>query len=91
MVTTIFTFMTQMVINFKYIGEKIYLNEINSVPGSLAYYLFSDTMKGFSNMLDELIGVAVSEQAKKSTFITNFRSSILSGFGFKGAKNAKGK
>lgn len=72
--------------------DKIYLNEINSVPGSLSYYLFSDTIKGFSDMLDQLISVAVSENAKQSTFITQYNSSILNGFGSKGAKrvNAKG-
>ncbi len=65
---------------------KVYLNEINSVPGSLAYYLFCDRLKDFSVMLDKLITSAVAEQAKKSTYSTQYHSGILTKSGTKGAK-----
>lgn len=67
-------------------GESVYLNEINAVPGSLAYYLFSDTLKGFSDTLNQLILSAERKFAEKSTFITEFGSSILD---LKGVKSAK--
>ena len=45
------------VIRIDYIvkDNEIYLNEINTIPGSMAYYLFCDTFKEFSNTLQELI------------------------------------
>ena len=66
-------------------GE-VYLNEINTVPGSLAYYLFSDTLKGFTLMISELIEVAERDFAKESTAQKTFKSGILARAGSKGAK-----
>ena len=71
--------------------NEVYLNEINSVPGSLAYYLFCDKLKDFSLLLDKLITEAVAKQSKISTFNFNYRSSILTGVGAKGAKNRSDK
>ncbi len=65
---------------------KIYLNEINSVPGSLAYYLFSDSLSGFTVMLNELIETAISEFAERSELQRKFDSGILSFSGAKGSK-----
>lgn len=69
--------------------DTVYLNEINTVPGSLAYYLFGNTLKEFTNMLTELIIAAERKGAKQSTVLTNFNSGILGGAGAKGNK-AKG-
>ena len=66
--------------------ESVYLNEINAVPGSLAYYLFSDTLKGFSGILNQLILSAEQSFAEKSTFINTFGSSVLE---LKGVKSTK--
>lgn len=66
-------------------GE-VYLNEINTVPGSLAYYLFSDTLKGLKDMLTELITSAEQDFAKNQTIQKTFKSGILLGVGSKGAK-----
>ncbi len=65
---------------------QIYLNEINSVPGSLAYYLFGDTLYSFSKMLKELIAVAEQKFAKDGTVTTDYKSGILNGVGSKGTK-----
>ncbi|MBQ7349135.1 MAG: ATP-grasp domain-containing protein [Clostridia bacterium] len=67
-------------------GGQIFVNEINTVPGSLAYYLFSDTLKGFKNMLNELITVAEKNFAKSSTVQKTYNSGILLSAGAKGAK-----
>lgn len=66
-------------------GE-IYLNEINSVPGSLAYYLFGDTLKNFSAILTDVIKAAERKFALKSTFRTEYDSAILDIEGCKGGK-----
>ncbi len=73
-------------IDYFLVDGKIYLNEINSVPGSLAYYLFSDTLKGFSQMLDSIIRLAEKNYAKGESVQRKFSSGIINGFGSKGAK-----
>ena len=67
--------------------KEIYLNEVNTVPGSLAHYLFGETMKEFSVMLEDLISVAEKNFAKESTFVTKNNTDILKGVGSKGAKH----
>ena len=70
-----------------FISEKeIIVNEINSVPGSLAYYLFSDTVKGFSVILTDLLKVAEKEFILKSTEQTKISTSILNATGSKSSK-----
>ena len=66
--------------------EDVYLNEINTVPGSLAYYLFGETLKNFSVMLTELLEVAEKKFNKELTLTTDYKSGILSGHGSKGLK-----
>ncbi len=65
---------------------KIYLNEINSIPGSLSYYLFFDTMKEFSKMLTGLILASEKKFLKEQGYITEYNSGILGSIGSKGAK-----
>ena len=68
------------------INGKVFVNEINSVPGSLAYYLFCNTLKGFSSLLTELIAVAEEKSKAERLFVKRFDSGILSVAGAKGAK-----
>lgn len=76
------------VIRIDYIlcGGKIYVNEINTVPGSLAYYLFVDTIKDFSSLLTNLIeeGIKRHNDYEKRNF--KYSSNILNGFGSKSGK-----
>ncbi len=77
-------------IDYMLIDGQIYLNEINTVPGSLAYYLFTDTLKGFSELLTKWISVAQESFSKSQTHVKCFNSSILNGIsGSKGAKRLK--
>lgn len=59
--------------------NEIYLNEINAVPGSLAYYLFCDKISDFSLLLSELIEDAVFKKQKSTNFTKVFNSGILKG------------
>ena len=81
-----FAFTGVIRIDFFVKDGKVYLNEINSVPGSLAYYLFSDTLGGFSEMLDELLEVARINFAEDNTVKKTFDSGILRAVGAKSAK-----
>ncbi|HBF86710.1 MAG TPA: hypothetical protein DDW54_03415 [Clostridiales bacterium] len=65
----------------------VYLNEINSVPGSLAYYLFTDSTENFSVMLGELIEEGIKEHNKyKSNVFSYGKSNLSFSFGKGGTK-----
>lgn len=67
----------------------VYVNEINTVPGSLAYYLFGERTADFTKMLNQLLKRANENSAKQSSLKTNYDSGILNGLKGKGAKRLK--
>lgn len=73
-------------IDFFVKGGEIFVNEINTVPGSLAYYLFCDTFKEFGKLLTEQIEIAEREFAKQNSFIKKYDSKVLCISGAKGSK-----
>ncbi len=76
-------------IDFFVKDKEIFVNEINSVPGSLAYYLFSKTLKEFSKVITSVIMSAVKDYSKQSTLKREYKTSILSFEGSKGPKQLK--
>lgn len=73
-------------IDFIVSGGEVFVNEINSVPGSMAYYLFYENIKGFTYMLTDMIECALQDFNKKSTLIKKFDCSVLE---IKSAKGGK--
>ncbi|MCM1021970.1 MAG: D-alanine--D-alanine ligase [Muribaculum sp.] len=71
-------------------GE-IYVNEINTIPGSLSFYLWEATGLSFSNLMDTLVKLALKRKRKQSLKTVSYGQNIfsLSG-GVKGAKSIKG-
>lgn len=52
------------IVRFDYIlSDEVYLSEVNTVPGSLAYYLFSKSFKDFFSVLDGVISQAQKDFA----------------------------
>ena len=71
--------------------EKYYVNEPNTIPGSLSFYLWKEDGMPYRELLDEMINIAIKEYKNKSKKIRSFESNILSGFnGSKGSKGLKG-
>jgi len=71
-------------------GE-LYVNEINTIPGSLAYYLWEPMGLPFSKLLEKLIDLAEKAQAEKDANSYAYESVILQSYGgAKGVKGAKG-
>ena len=60
-------------------GE-VYVNEINSIPGSLAFYLWSEVGIDFSRECDELIQNALKMYREKQKKTYSFDTNILSSF-----------
>jgi len=67
--------------------KTILFNEINTMPGSLAFYLWAESGINFSRMLDQLIKLALENKQEKDKLTTVFKSNILANFkGIKGGK-----
>ncbi|MGL5043179.1 MAG: D-alanine--D-alanine ligase family protein [Culicoidibacterales bacterium] len=58
--------------------NKVYLNEINTIPGSLSFYLWQASGVSFSELLDQLIKIAIEnfKIREKQTF--TYDSNVLS-------------
>lgn len=69
----------------------IYVNEINTIPGSLSFYLWEATGIRFDQLMDRLVKLAVKRQRQQDMKIKSYDHNIFSmGGGVKGAKGAKG-
>lgn len=70
---------------------KVYANEINTIPGSLAFYLWEPTGLKYTDMIDKLVEIAFKRQRNRENLTFTIDTNILSGvsFGAKGAKGAK--
>ena len=73
-------------------SNKYYVNELNSIPGSLSFYLWTPLNKEYDELLDDMINIAVKRFKNKLKKTSKFESNILSNFnGSKGVKGFKGK
>ncbi|MCI5550936.1 MAG: D-alanine--D-alanine ligase [Clostridiales bacterium] len=72
-------------------GDELYINEINIIPGSLAFYLWEPLGISFNEMLDCMIEDAFTAYAEKNRSVFSYDSSILRSVqgGLKGAKGGK--
>ncbi len=71
--------------------KKFYVNEPNTCPGSLSFYLWKEAGLKYSELLDEMISIAIKEYKNKQKKTMSFESNILEGFnGSKGCKGLKG-
>ena len=75
--------------------EKIYINEINNIPGSLSFYLWEPIGKEYTELLDDMINIGIRDYKKRVAKTHSFETNILKGFtelgGVKGMKGSKGK
>ncbi len=60
--------------------NKVYLNEINTIPGSLSNYLWKDKNYTFTELLNKLLEYSEEEKTKEQSKVTNFSSNVLSNF-----------
>ncbi len=67
-------------------NDVVYLNEINTVPGSLAYYLHCQNTKEFSALLSSLIENAITDFNQKKSLKKVYLSSVLNVKGVKGKR-----
>ena len=64
-------------IDFIVKDEKVFVNEINSIPGSLAFYLFEKQSLSFSDVLNKLIEFATLKNKDKNKLTFVYDSKVL--------------
>ena len=69
-------------------NNKVYINEPNTIPGSLSFYLWEPSGKKYKELLDDAVTIAIKEYKNKAKKTVSFESNILSNYG--GAKGLKG-
>ncbi len=69
--------------------NKLYINEINTIPGSLAFYLWEATGVSFAALLNKMIELAFVAHAEKNRSVFSYNSQILKKI-VSGAKGSKG-
>ena len=70
--------------------KEFYINEPNTIPGSLSFYLWEKTGKKYEDLLDEMITLCIKDYKNRSKKVYSFESNILSNYGIKGLKGLKG-
>ncbi len=68
-------------------ADELYIGEINTIPGSLAFYLWEGRGISFERMIDMMVEYAFRANADRNENVFSYQSSILSGAS--GAKGAK--
>lgn len=58
--------------------QNVYVNEINTIPGSLSFYLWEATGIPFDRLMDNLIQLALKRKREQSMKTTNFDQNIFS-------------
>ncbi|MCI9046024.1 MAG: D-alanine--D-alanine ligase [Hungatella sp.] len=69
--------------------DKLYLNEINTIPGSLAFYLWEPVGVKYTQLLDRMIQLAMKREREEKSLTYTFDTNILSQQTLSGAKGVK--
>ena len=69
-------------------GE-LYANEINTIPGSLAFYLWEKSGLTFTQLMDEMVRLALKRQRQQSLLHRSFETNLLQHAQIGGAKGGK--
>ncbi len=69
----------------------IYVNEINTIPGSLSFYLWEATGISFDQLMDRLVKLALKRKRESGQKTVSYDANIFNmGGGVKGTKGTKG-
>ena len=68
----------------------LYFNEINTIPGSLSFYLWEPIGVPYKELLDRMIQLALKRVREEKNLTFTFDTNILNQTSFGGAKGTKG-
>jgi D-alanine-D-alanine ligase len=69
--------------------NKVYLNEINTIPGSLAFYLWESVGVKYPRLLDKMVSLALKREREFKNLNFTFKSNILAEAKLGGVKGGK--
>lgn len=61
-------------------NDDIYITEINTIPGSLAYYLWTPLGVSFTQLLDDMINDALDLDRRKNKMTFSFDTNVLASY-----------
>ena len=67
-------------------NDKVYVNEINTIPGSLSFYLWEASGLKYTELLNRLIGLAQKRARQKANLVFALDTNILANNGLSGGK-----
>ena len=68
---------------------KLYFNEINTIPGSLAFYLWEPVGVPYKELLDRMIQLSLKRVRLEESLTFSFDTNILNSASFGGSKGSK--
>lgn len=77
-------------VDFMVEEDQLYFNELNTMPGSLAFFLWEEVGIEFTELVTRLIELAKEDWKSKDKLVTTFESNILAGFSRRGLKGKGG-
>lgn len=69
--------------------DQIYVNEINPIPGSLSFYLWEAAGKQYTELLDDMVKLALKRQREREGIAHSFDTNILATAKLGGTKGLK--
>ena len=75
---------------FDRVSEKVWITEINTIPGSLSFYLWENAGVKYSRLIDRMVKAALRAHEDRNMRNYAYSSDILKGVSLGGAKGTKG-
>lgn len=69
--------------------DKLYVNELNTIPGSLAFYLWEPLGKAYPQLIEDMINLALKRAREDASLAHSFNSNILANANLGGTKGTK--
>ncbi len=70
--------------------NRVYLNEINTIPGSLSFYLWKPLGLEYGQLLERMIALALKRSRQEGELTYSFDTGVLENCSLGGAKGSKG-
>ena len=70
-------------------NDQLYFNEINTIPGSLAFYLWEPVGIPYQELLDRMIQLSLKRKREEEALTFSFDTNILSQQSLSGCKGGK--
>jgi D-alanine-D-alanine ligase len=68
---------------------KLYFNEINTIPGSLSFYLWEPVGIPYKDLLNRMIELCLKRSRQEESLTFTFDTNILNTASFGGSKGSK--